>query len=120
MTSNALASDLSREKLIAMYRSMVLIRRMEETLADLVRTGDIPGPLHLSLGQEAIAVGMCANLDDSDWITSTHRGHGHFLAKGGDPKLFMAEIFGRATGVCAAKGGSMHVADITHGNIGAN
>lgn len=120
MTSTAGASNLSREQLIAMYRSMVLIRRMEETLADLVMTGDIPGPAHLSLGQEAVAVGMCANLKDSDRITSTHRGHGHFLAKGGDPKAFMAEIFGRATGVCAGKGGSMHVADVAHGILGAN
>jgi pyruvate dehydrogenase E1 component alpha subunit len=120
MTDGYAIEGLAVEDLLRMWRSMILIRRMEESLADLVKTGDIPGPLHLSIGQEAVPVGVCANLLDSDYITSTHRGHGHFLAKGGDPKAFMAEIFGKATGVCAGKGGSMHIADLSHGILGAN
>jgi len=86
----------------------------------VVKTGELPGPVHLYIGQEAVAVGVCAQLSDADWIASTHRGHGHFLAKGGDPRAMVAEILGRATGICHGKGGSMHVADFSRGILGAN
>ena len=104
----------------ALYRRMMLIRIMEERLGEIQKTGALPGPVHLYIGQEAVAVGLCAHLTDRDWIASTHRGHGHFLAKGGDPKLMAAELYGRVTGICKGKGGSMHVADFTKGIIGAN
>lgn len=103
-----------------LYRRMLLIRAMEERLGEVQKSGELPGPVHLYIGQEAVAVGVCAHLDDRDWISSTHRGHGHFLAKGGDPTAMVAEIFGRATGICGGKGGSMHVADFSRGILGAN
>ena len=99
---------------------MLLIRRMEEKLGEVQKTGVLPGPVHLYIGQEAIATGVCAHLNDADWITSTHRGHGHFLAKGGDPSSMAAEIYGRVDGICGGKGGSMHVADVSKGILGAN
>jgi TPP-dependent pyruvate/acetoin dehydrogenase alpha subunit len=108
------------EELLGLYRSMLLIRRMEERLGEVVKTGELPGPVHLYIGQEAVAVGVCACLGNRDWIASTHRGHGHFLAKGGDPRAMIAEILGRETGICHGKGGSMHVADFSHGILGAN
>lgn len=110
----------SRHLQLDMYRRMVLIRGMEERLGEVQKAGDLPGPVHLYVGQEAIAVGVCAHLGDRDWIASTHRGHGHFLAKGGDPTAMVAEVFGRATGICGGKGGSMHVADFSRGILGAN
>jgi pyruvate dehydrogenase E1 component alpha subunit len=108
------------EAALEMHRGMVLIRGMEERLAEVQRSGDLPGPVHLYVGQEAVAVGVCAHLAREDWIASTHRGHGHFLAKGGDPTSMVAEVFGRATGICGGKGGSMHVADLGRGILGAN
>jgi pyruvate dehydrogenase E1 component alpha subunit len=99
---------------------MLLIRRMEERLGEVVKSGELPGSVHLYIGQEAVAVGVCSNLTKDDWIASTHRGHGHFLAKGGSPHAMIAEIFGRATGICHGKGGSMHVADFSQGILGAN
>lgn len=114
------ASNLPREELLELYRNMVLIRRMEEQLAHDCTAGKLPGPVHLYVGEEAVAVGVCQHLSDRDWITSTHRGHGHFLAKGGDPARMMAEIYGRADGICGGFGGSMHVADSSKGIIGAN
>ena len=105
---------------LRLYRRMLLIRLMEERLGDVQKAGDLPGPVHLYIGQEAAAVGVCDHLDDRDWIASTHRGHGHFLAKGGDPTAMVAEIFGRSTGICGGKGGSMHVADVSRGILGAN
>ena len=108
------------EELLELYRRMLLIRRMEERLGEVVKTGELPGPVHLYIGQEAVAVGVCSHLGDRDWITSTHRGHGHFLAKGGDPHAMIAEILGRDTGICHGKGGSMHVADFGRGILGAN
>ncbi len=113
-------STPGRQVQLDMYRRMVLIRGMEERLGVVQKAGDLPGPVHLYVGQEAIAVGVCAHLGDRDWIASTHRGHGHFLAKGGDPTAMVAEIFGRATGICGGKGGSMHVADFSRGILGAN
>jgi pyruvate dehydrogenase E1 component alpha subunit len=110
----------SNEQLLAMYERMLLIRRMEERLRDDNAAGKLPGAVHLYIGEEAAAVGVCAHLDDRDYITSTHRGHGHFLAKGGDPNAMMAEIWAKEAGVCRGMGGSMHVADVTKGILGAN
>ena len=106
--------------LIEMYRRMVLIRKSEEQLFQDVKLGRTPGQVHLSDGQEAVAVGICAHLDDRDQITSTHRGHGHFLAKGGDVDAMFAEVYGKAEGICCGMGGSMHVADFSKGIVGAN
>lgn len=108
------------EQMLAMYRRMLLIRRAEEQLAEDVKAGRTPGQVHLSDGQEAVAVGICAHLDARDQITSTHRGHGHFLAKGGDVNRMFAEIHGKAEGICGGMGGSMHVADFSLGIVGAN
>lgn len=104
----------------ALFRRMLLIRKAEERLARDFKTGELPGSVHLYIGQEAVATGVCAHLGDSDWIASTHRGHGHFLAKDGDPFAMFAEIRGRSTGICGGMGGSMHVADISRGILGAN
>ncbi|MDE2793116.1 MAG: thiamine pyrophosphate-dependent dehydrogenase E1 component subunit alpha [Paracoccaceae bacterium] len=106
--------------LLEMYRRMLLIRKAEEQLARDVKLGRTPGQVHCSDGQEAVSVGLCAHLDDNDRITSTHRGHGHFLAKGGDARVMFAEIYGKAEGICGGMGGSMHVADFSKGIIGAN
>lgn len=110
----------TKEQLFALYERMLLIRRMEERLRADAAAGKLPGAVHLYIGQEAIAAGVCARLRESDWITSTHRGHGHFLAKGGDPRAMMAEIWGKRTGICKGMGGSMHVADLSKGILGAN
>ncbi len=105
---------------VDLLRTMVLIRRIEERLSLETRTGSLPGGVHLTIGQEAVAAGVCAHLHDADAITSTHRGHGHFLAKGGSPKAMVAEIYGRANGICRGMGGSMHVTDVSKGMLGAN
>jgi TPP-dependent pyruvate/acetoin dehydrogenase alpha subunit len=103
-----------------LYRGMVLIREFETRVQELFSAGELPGFVHLYIGQEAIAVGACADLRPDDYITSTHRGHGHLLAKGGDPRRMMAELYGKATGYCKGKGGSMHIADPSLGILGAN
>jgi pyruvate dehydrogenase E1 component alpha subunit len=108
------------EKLLWAYQRMVLIRSFEDRAAELFAAGRLPGGLHLYAGQEAIAVGVCAHLSDRDHITSTHRGHGHCIAKGVDVRSMMAEIYGKATGTCKGKGGSMHIADMDRGMLGAN
>jgi pyruvate dehydrogenase E1 component alpha subunit len=105
---------------LEMYRKMVLIRLFEEQARDLFMKNMMRGATHMYSGEEAIAVGVCAALNEGDTITSTHRGHGHCLAKGGDPKRMMAELLGRATGYCKGKGGSMHIADLDLGILGAN
>lgn len=105
---------------LRLYESMVLIRRVEERLRDDSAAGKLPGAVHLYIGEEAIAVGVCAHLDARDYATSTHRGHGHFLAKGGDLRAMMAEIWAKQEGICRGMGGSMHVADISKGILGAN
>jgi pyruvate dehydrogenase E1 component alpha subunit len=105
---------------LALYESMVLIRRVEERLRDDSAAGKLPGAVHLYIGEEAIAAGVCAHLQDRDYVTSTHRGHGHFLAKGGDVRAMMAEIWAKREGICQGMGGSMHVADISKGILGAN
>lgn len=112
--------QLSREELLGAYRRMATIRVFEERLHDEIAKGEIAGFTHLYCGQEAAAVGVCDHLDDDDFIVSTHRGHGHCLAKGVDVKGMMKEIYGRATGTCKGKGGSMHIADIDKGMLGAN
>ena len=102
------------------YRRLFLIRAFEEKLEALFAKGKIPGFVHTYIGQEAIAVGVCANLRTDDYVTSTHRGHGHAIAKGIDLNGLMAEVFGKATGICKGRGGSMHVADFSKGILGAN
>lgn len=111
---------LSKTDLLKAYRTMTLIREFEERVHVEFATGEIPGFVHLYAGEEAIAVGVCMHLDDRDWITSTHRGHGHCLAKGCDVRGMMAEIYGKASGLCGGKGGSMHIADLDKGMLGAN
>jgi pyruvate dehydrogenase E1 component alpha subunit len=112
--------SLSNERLIEMYSTMLKIRQFEERVEELVTGGKIGGFAHLYIGQEAVATGVCAALKNTDFITSTHRGHGHVIAKGGDIKLMMAELAGKSTGYCKGKGGSMHIADIDLGILGAN
>lgn len=101
-------------------RKMHLIRRFEESAEDAYVRGQSYGTMHLSIGQEATAVGICAALSDSDYITSTHRGHGHCIAKGAEVKRMFAEFLGKETGYCRGRGGSMHIADPSKGNLGAN
>jgi TPP-dependent pyruvate/acetoin dehydrogenase alpha subunit len=114
------ASTVRKERLLGMYRSMVTIRRFEETLRDLFFQGQIPGFVHVSIGEEAVPAGVCAALTAADYITTTHRGHGHMLAKGGKPAPMMAELFGKRTGYCKGKGGSMHIVSYDLGILGAN
>ena len=102
------------------YRVMRTIREFEDRVHKHFALGEIPGFVHLYAGEEAIAAGVCSELRDDDYIASTHRGHGHAIAKGCDVKLMMAEIFGRRTGLCKGKGGSMHIADLDRGMLGAN
>ncbi len=104
----------------SLYRTQVRIRRFEEEVARLFAEGRLPGFVHLSIGQEAVAAGACAALHDDDAIASNHRGHGHCLAKGGSPRRMMAELFGSRDGCCAGVGGSMHIADLERGILGAN
>jgi len=113
-------TDLSPEQLLEMYRPMRRIRRFEERASELYKATEIPGFLHLSIGQEASAVGACWPLTERDGITSTHRGHGHVLAKGLDAASMMAELMGKETGTCHGRGGSMHIADPGLGVYGAN
>ncbi|MGE3252450.1 thiamine pyrophosphate-dependent dehydrogenase E1 component subunit alpha [Pseudonocardia sp.] len=113
-------TDLSAEQLLDAYRVMRTIRAFEERVHDEFAGGDIPGFVHLYAGEEASAAGVCAHLDGRDAVASTHRGHGHCIAKGVDVKEMMAEIFGKATGSCRGKGGSMHIADVAKGMLGAN
>jgi pyruvate dehydrogenase E1 component alpha subunit len=110
----------SAERLFALYRTMARIRAFENAAERLYGGKRIPGFVHLSTGQEAIPAGVCANLLPTDQITSTHRGHGHTIAKGGDVQRMMLELFGRASGCCQGKGGSMHIADFSIGMLGAN
>lgn len=110
----------SREQLLDALRKMHLIRQFEEGAEESYTRGLIHGTMHLSIGQEASAMGVCLPLTQQDQITSTHRGHGHCIAKGADVKRMFAEFFGKTTGYCAGRGGSMHIADVTTGNLGAN
>lgn len=112
--------NLTPETLRESLRKMYLIRKFEEGAEDSYTRGLIHGTMHLSIGQEASAVGACVGLSDSDKITSTHRGHGHCVAKGADMGRMFAEFFGKETGYCRGRGGSMHIADVEKGNLGAN
>jgi acetoin:2,6-dichlorophenolindophenol oxidoreductase subunit alpha len=112
--------DIGKDLVLDMYRKMQRIRCFEQKIKDLITTGEIPGFLHVSIGEEATAVGVCAALRATDRITSTHRGHGHLIAKGGDVARMMAEIYGKRTGYCKGKGGSMHIVDFSLGILGAN
>ena len=103
-----------------LLRTMYTIRYVEEQLAADFAAGKTPGGVHLSIGQEAVAAGVCAHLTDRDQLASNHRGHGHFVAKGGQPRQLFAEIYGKSEGICKGMGGSMHVADYSKGIIGAN
>ena len=119
-TASDPALAIGKEKLLRLYRQMVAIRLFEERVNDLYTRALMPGLAHLYIGEEAIAVGVCEALRRDDYITSTHRGHGHCLAKGADPKLMFAELLGKEVGYCKGKGGSMHIADPGTGNLGAN
>ena len=112
--------QLPRDRLVEAYRLMRTIRSFEDRVSAEMATGDVPGNTHLYAGQEASAVGVCLHLSDTDRIASTHRGHGHCIAKGCDIDGMMAEIFGKTTGTCRGKGGSMHIADLGRGMLGAN
>lgn len=118
--SDKLEIQWSQEQLRDVMEQMVLIRRFEEEVERLFMRGMIHGTMHLCIGQEATAAGACAALRPEDKITSTHRGHGHCIAKGGDVNKMMAELLGKVTGYCRGKGGSMHIADLETGNLGAN
>ncbi|MDE2637846.1 MAG: thiamine pyrophosphate-dependent dehydrogenase E1 component subunit alpha [Chloroflexota bacterium] len=111
--------DIPVDLALDIYTRVLRIRRFEEEVGRLFRQGQLPGFVHLYIGEEAVAAGVCAALTDEDTIISTHRGHGHVIAKGGDIKRMMAELFGKATGYCKGKGGSMHIADFEIGMLGA-
>jgi pyruvate dehydrogenase E1 component alpha subunit len=110
----------SKDFLLNLYKTMVKIRNFELMAEKLFLEGELPGFLHLYVGEESIATGVIANLREDDFITSTHRGHGHMIAKGADINRMMAELFGKTTGYCKGKGGSMHIADFSIGVLGAN
>ena len=112
--------DIGKAQLMQFYKQMVAIRLFEERVNDLYTRALMPGLAHLYIGEEAIAVGVCEALKNNDYITSTHRGHGHCLAKGASPDLMFAELLGKEAGYCKGKGGSMHIADPATGNLGAN
>ena len=108
------------DQLLEMYAAMLRVRLFEERARELYAGGRIPGFIHLSVGQEGVAVGVCAALRRDDYLLSTHRGHGHLIAKGGSLRALMAELYGKASGCCKGKGGSMHIADASVGYLGAN
>jgi pyruvate dehydrogenase E1 component alpha subunit len=112
--------QLDKSVLLDIYRKMVSVRTFEETAADLFLKGQLPGFLHVYVGEEAVAAGVCTHLTNKDMITSTHRGHGHAVAKGANFKQMFAELFAKKTGYCHGKGGSMHIADLDLGILGAN
>ena len=112
--------QLSKDDALRAYRTMQTIRVFEDRVHVEFETGEVPGFVHLYAGQEAIATGVCLHLDEGDKIASTHRGHGHCIAKGCDVSGMMAELYGKTTGLCAGKGGSMHIADLGKGMLGAN
>ncbi len=113
-------SEITNETLLDIHRRMVRIRIFEETAGKMMEDGKIPGALHLYVGEEAVASGVMVHLSDEDQITSTHRGHGHLIAKGGEFDKMFAELYGKATGYCKGKGGSMHVSNLDVGMLGAN
>ncbi len=112
--------SMSNDQLKSIYRTMNVIRKFEEKALYLFESNKLRGSVHLCIGQEAIPATVCSLLNPDDYIASTHRGHGHCLAKGADPKMALAELMGKATGYCKGRGGSMHIADVEKGNLGAN
>lgn len=112
--------DKHADRLAKQLREMILIREFESRVQSMFADNELPGFVHLCLGQEAVAVGACSAITNDDYITSTHRGHGHAIAKGLDPDRMMAELFGKETGYCGGKSGSMHIADVDSGMLGAN
>jgi TPP-dependent pyruvate/acetoin dehydrogenase alpha subunit len=112
--------SLTKEKTLYAYTTMKKIRLFEEKVYELFTEGQMPGFAHLYAGEEAMATGVCAHLTNKDYVTSTHRGHGHCIAKGADINGMMAELYGKSTGLCKGKGGSMHIADVDIGMLGAN
>src|SRR5918911_157162 len=120
MATSAIEPRMALEQHLHMYRQMAKIRAFEEKVNELYRAAKMPGLAHLYIGEEGVAVGVCEALRQDDFITSTHRGHGHCLAKGADPARMFAELLGREPGYCRGKGGSMHIADFENGNLGAN
>jgi pyruvate dehydrogenase E1 component alpha subunit len=115
-----MGKSIGSAKAQEIYRTMIKIRKFDDTIIQLFANAEIPGFMHLYIGEEAVAAGVCAALRKDDFITSTHRGHGHCIAKGGRFDFMMAELFGRKTGYCKGKGGSMHIADLDIGILGAN
>ncbi len=113
-------SSPSAQEMLRLYRTMRRIRAFETCVAELFAANRMPGHVHLSTGEEAVAAGICSILKQEDYITSTHRGHGHMIAKGAEPRRMMAELYGKTTGYCKGKGGSMHIADFSLGVLGAN
>ena len=111
---------ITKDNQLELHRMMMLIRLFEEALEEMFSRGLLHGTMHLSIGQEATAAGACLALQKDDLITSTHRGHGHCLAKGAEPYKMFAELLGREDGYCRGRGGSMHIADLSNGNLGAN
>ena len=111
---------LHKADMLELFRKMLLVRAFEEKAGELFQQNLIPGFIHLSIGEEASSVGTCSVLRKEDYVASTHRGHGHLIAKGADPKRMFAELLGKATGYCKGKGGSMHIADFSIGILGAN
>ena len=120
MTTSTIEPRMELEQHLHMYRQMAKIRAFEEQVNELYKSAKMPGLAHLYVGEEAVAVGVCSVLRRTDRITSTHRGHGHCIAKGADVNRMMAELFGRVDGYCKGKGGSMHIADFAIGMLGAN
>ena len=113
-------ADLSQEQLTEFLRDMLLIRRFEEKVEERFRAGELPGFLHVAIGQEAVCVGVCRAMEDGDVFASTHRAHGHTLARGTSPNALMAELYGKLEGCSHGYGGSMHLYDVERGNLGAN
>ena len=120
MSATTPIKEYGKDKLESFYETMLKIRKFELTVEEKFLGGEIPGFVHLYIGEEAVATGVMANLTHNDYIESTHRGHGHTIAKGADLKRMMAEIYGKKTGCCKGKGGSMHIADFSVGMLGAN
>jgi len=120
LSSGPAPTGVDGELAVDLYRRMLRIRHFEEQVNELYRGGKMPGLAHLYSGEEAVAVGVCAALNHDDYITSTHRGHGHCLAKGAELNPMFAELLGKEAGYCHGKGGSMHIADTKRGNLGAN
>jgi len=111
---------MEKKLLTSMFETMSKIRMFEENIVNLFKSGELPGWLHVYIGEEAVATGVCLNLTTKDYITSTHRGHGHCIAKGANLKNMMAELYGKKTGCCKGRGGSMHISDASVGILGAN